>query len=227
MNKMIKLIIQLGIFCIGIMPLVAQNAYEALEKISVNYNSKKTMSFLANYQVYSDVEQNILTDSLTMNITCSGNDYYINVEEAQMLYHNGQGLLINHEQKMMLLQKELTQSPWDIKQFQALAEENELKLSAFEPTQEGIKGLRFAAPEYSDTTIELLYDAQSYLLIEVLVDVKLLDSYSKTAFNNTRTRVTYSNYDISDRVFPYQISQFITSNNKPVAKYRNYQLIQS
>lgn len=232
-GKSIMKRIIITLLVLGYLPilLIAQEPYAELQKIMDLYQGDRHIALNINYEFYENLNATQPSDSLRMDMVRKGTDFYVDAELYEMLNHEGVGLVVNHEDKIIVLQDNLPEPVFNLEQLEVMAKQNGLQLDFFTPNQLNTKGLRFAAPEHSETQIDFIYDANTYQLREVITKIKVPEEQYQTEFNNTKIRAVFSNYRVKEAAFPHRRTRFISKNNtgkiQAIGKYRNYRIIES
>ena len=163
-----------------------------------------------------------------MKLIRNGQQFYSKIGALETVTDGKILIQIDHGNKTIVLQKSISfPDPLGVDQFVSYAEQTQLYLVTFDPGNQR-RGLRFEAPQSSNTRIDIIYDPQTMYIdqTEMRIDVP---GRTGSPYNKSRIRTTYLYHKIRTGAFPHRPSDYLQSTGgqyRPKTKYQDYELLQ-
>ena len=222
MKKLYLLFLCVALFGFSIDP------YSELKKIQdAMSNKQKNMQFKMDMFYYNGLTMSVPDEKIHCFVEKKGNNVYLSSEYFEILGLGDDYIYVDLLEKYIFV-AERQKVPMDINRIDEFIEQAKTFKefnTTYQSTKNGHGKIKFSAPEHSNSTMEVVYDQNTYLLVSTTMIVALKDNYIGVE-NNNITVTKYSGYSISDKAFRHRMSDFVLMKKGkyvPVAlKYRDF-----
>ncbi|MEO1628980.1 MAG: hypothetical protein AAFV25_27785 [Bacteroidota bacterium] len=208
------------------------SALKKYEQVIHSFYQTETMAFQSNMILYEGLHPEKKFDQMRLEYRKKGDRIYMRHEEFEILQDDQDYLYMDHEDRivyqMPMSEELLVTSSLAIDQFKGIIQLMHLKGETFS-VRDGVDGIRFSAPEFSQTKIEIHYKVENQQMVKAMMalDLSGIEDVSHE-LDGKRLEIYYQEYENEGVSFPFRKKQLLAADENGQLKsgpYKGYQFI--
>lgn len=212
---------------------IGQEAKEVLKKMNEQCLKAKRISYNCQYELFKGHASNDIVEQYGGSFYKDQNNIYQKINQTELIYTGEFSLKINHEEKLISIEKPQKTAQQQVDLEAALKECSELKLTDNESYY--TVTLLFKQTSSVDLAVlKLNIDKRKYNLMRMDLyyasQMNFSDDYSKPDYAQPHLRITYNdmNHNPSRKNEKFELKQYLIQNNKkyePSEQYAGFGII--
>ncbi len=208
---------------------ISQSPYDLLQSIADTYTKQASISFSVDLKYY-ELGQNIPIHTLQMQVAKRGSSYYSKFDRFEQYMGKTALLEVDHNSKEIYLSEtgkhQKLPGAVDISRLKSIATEYGLQLHTFDPGN-GLCGLRFEAPQASQTRIDIIFD-EAYRIVRTETIIKVDPALYSNELNNKKITAEFKYWPTDDHLIVPPLKQFVVKRGSqflPASTYKGFTII--
>ncbi|MEO1628764.1 MAG: hypothetical protein AAFV25_26685 [Bacteroidota bacterium] len=189
---------------------------ETYDQIIQAFHQDKSLAMTADMTLYDGLQKTEKFEKMQLDYRKKGDQTYIGHQEFEVLQDRKDYLYMDHDNQAVyqlpMTQKEFISSGFAMDQLRGIIKDLHLKGEAFH-VEEGIDGIRFSAPEFSRTKIEIQYQIENLQMVKAMMalDLSGLEDVSHE-MDGKRLEIHYQQQEDENISFPVRKRQLLAAD---------------